>query len=169
MVRENLWYKLIKIGIRGKILNVIKSMYISVKSRVKYCNNCNLGVRQGECLSPLLFSLFLNDIEDQFFKSGLEGLDVSMFRMFMLLYADDIVLFSSNAEELQKGLDLMFDYCNGWKVKINVSKTKIMVFRKGGILPRNLAFYYGGEPLEIVKDFRYFGVVYSWWLFCRGP
>lgn len=131
MVRENLWYKLIKIGIRGKVLNVIKSMYISVKSRVKYCNNCNLGVRQGECLSPLLFSLFLNDIEDQFVKSGLEGLDVSMFRMFMLLYADDIVLFSSNAEELQKGLDLMFDYCNGWKVKINVSKTKIIVFRKG--------------------------------------
>lgn len=38
VVRENLWYKLIKMGIRGKILNIIRSMYFSVKSRVKYCN-----------------------------------------------------------------------------------------------------------------------------------
>ena len=39
VVRENLWYKLIKMGIREKILNIIRSMYFSVKSRVKYCNN----------------------------------------------------------------------------------------------------------------------------------
>ena len=72
VVRDNLWFKLIKLGLRGNILNIIKSMYESVKSRVKFCNKigneffCSLGVRQGECLSPLLFSLFLNDIEEQF-------------------------------------------------------------------------------------------------------
>ena len=72
VVRENLWYKLIKLGLRGKILNIIKSMYRSVKSRVKSCNKlgnefyCKLCVRQGECLSPLLFSMFLNDIEEEF-------------------------------------------------------------------------------------------------------
>ena len=48
-------------------------MYSSVKSRVKFDNKlgnefyCNLGVRQGECLSPLLFSFYLNDIEEQFY------------------------------------------------------------------------------------------------------
>ena len=54
VVRENLWYKLIKNGLRGKILN-IKSMYSVVKSKVKYNNmlsheffGCTLGVRQGE-------------------------------------------------------------------------------------------------------------------------
>ena len=99
MVRDNLWYKLIKLGLRGKILNIIKSMYSSVKSRVKYGNRlgsefyCNLGVRQDECLSPILFSLFLNDIEEQFINSGIEGLDINMLKIFMLLYADDIVIF----------------------------------------------------------------------------
>ena len=89
IVRDNLWYKLIKVGLRGKILNIIKSMYTSVKSRIKYCNKlgnefyCNLGVRQGECLSPLLFSLFLNDLEEQFISSGLEGLDIDMCKMFL--------------------------------------------------------------------------------------
>ena len=118
-------------------------------------------LRQGECLSPLLFSLFLNDIEEQFILSGLDGLDVNMFKMFLLLYADDIVLFANSASELQDGLDLMSDYCKRWKLKINISKTKVMIFRKGGMLPRNLSFYYDDEPLEIVKKFNYLGIVFT--------
>ena len=57
VVRGNLWTKLIKLGIRGNILNIIKSIYYSVKSRVKMQNKlsdayeCLLGVRQGESLS----------------------------------------------------------------------------------------------------------------------
>ena len=76
VVRDNLWYKMIKLGIRGRILNIIKSMYVIVKTIVKYDNTlgneffCSLGVRQGECLSPLLFSLFLNDLEETFVTEG---------------------------------------------------------------------------------------------------
>ena len=36
-----------------------------------------------------------------------------------------------------------------------------MVFRKGGILPRNLIFYYDGVALEITKQFKYLGVVFT--------
>ena len=167
IVRDNLWYKLIKYGLRGKILDIIKSMYASVKSRVKFCNNlgnefmCSLGVRQGECLSPLLFSLFLNDIEDEFLKSGMEGLNVNMFKVFLLLYADDIIIFANTAEEMQNSLNLLSSYCERWKLKVNVNKTKVMVFRKGGILPGNLDFYYDGETLEIVSRFKYLGVVFT--------
>ena len=58
MVHGIIWYKLIRLGVRGKILNVIMSMYSHVKSKVKVNNDisngfeCHLGVRQGECLSP---------------------------------------------------------------------------------------------------------------------
>ena len=53
LVRENMWYKLLKAGILGKIMNVIRSMYENIKSKVKYDNllsndfTCLLGVRQG--------------------------------------------------------------------------------------------------------------------------
>ena len=167
IVRDNLWYKLVKLGLRGKILDILKSMYSSVKSRVKFNNklgnefNCTLGVRQGECLSPLLFSLYLNDIEEQFLNSGLEGIDINMFKMFMRLYADDIVIFANSAEELKQSLDLLLNYCNIWKLTVNVAKTKVMVFRKGGMLPRNMSFYYNGERLEIVKEFKYLGMVFT--------
>ena len=167
VVRDNLWHKMIKLGIRGKMLNIIKSMYAVVKTRVKYDNKlgneffCSLGVRQGECLSPLLFSLFLNDLEEMFVSEGYDGLDIDMFKIFMLLYADDIVLFAKSAEELQEGLNLLHGYCIKWKLKINVNKTKIVVFRKGGILPRNLSFYYDEQQLEIVNKFRYLGLVFT--------
>ena len=45
VVRDNLWYKLISLGLRGNILNIIKSMYTSVKSRVKFANK--LGIRSS--------------------------------------------------------------------------------------------------------------------------
>ena len=67
VVRDVLWFKLIESGIRGKILNIIQSMYKSIKTRVKFNNNLScefvshIGVRQGECLSPFLFSMYIND------------------------------------------------------------------------------------------------------------
>ena len=103
--------------------------------------------------------MLLNDLEELFVSEGYDGLDIDMFKIFMLLYADDIMIFFKSAEELQEKLNLLVDYCNWWKLKINVKKTKIMIFRKGGILPRNLTFYYYGQQLEIVNKFRYLGVV----------
>ena len=142
-------------------------MYSSVKSRVKFSNklgnefHCSLGVRQGECLSPLLFSLYLNDIEKHFINLGLDGIDVDMFKIFMLIFADDTVIFAKTQKQLQNSLDLLLEYCSKWKLTINVSKTKVMVFRKGGVLPRNMVFYYNGVVLEIVKEFKYLGIVFT--------
>ena len=82
-----------------------------------------------------MFSLYLNDIEETFVNSGLGGIDIDMFKMLMLLYTDDIVVFANSAQELQQSLDVMLNYCNRWKLTLNVSKTKVMVFRKVGMLP----------------------------------
>ena len=119
-----------------------------------------LGVRQGESLSPFLFSMFLNDIEENLELNGFKGINMYMTKLFILLNADDIVVFSDSAEGLQNGRNSLFIYCQRWKLKINVMKTKIIVFRKGGILPRNLKFTFNGERLEIVV-FSYLGVVFS--------
>ena len=68
--RVGLWQKLVKNDISGKILKVIYNMYNCIKSCVKQNDqisgffSCDVGVRQGENLSPFLFSLFLADLED---------------------------------------------------------------------------------------------------------
>ena len=84
---------------------------------------------QDECSLPILFSMYLNAIEEQFMNSGIEGIDIDMFKVFLLLYTDGIVIFANNPEELQNGLDLLYDFCSKWKLTIYINKTKIMVFR----------------------------------------
>ena len=54
VVRYVLWYKLLKIGVRGKMFDIIKSSYSSVKSKVKHNSYVGevfisiVGLRQGE-------------------------------------------------------------------------------------------------------------------------
>ena len=69
------------------MLDVIKSMYESVRSRIRYQNvlsddfTCMLDAPpQGESLSPFLFAMYLNDIEDYFVLNGFEGIDLCFFK-----------------------------------------------------------------------------------------
>ena len=78
--------------------------------------------------------MFLNDLEDMHTKNGANGIDVYMFKLYMILYADDIILFANSAEDLQSNLDSLSQYCQRWKLPVNTSKTNVMVFRKGSRL-----------------------------------
>ena len=70
--RLGLWNKML---FNGKMFNMIYNMYRCIKSRIVFNGeisdyfNCNNGLRQGENLSPFLFSLYLNDLE-QFLNSN---------------------------------------------------------------------------------------------------
>ena len=67
--RNALWLKLYKVGIQGKLLRIVTDMYEKVKSCVKLNSSYSdvfqyaAGLRQGEVMSPLLFSLFVDDLE----------------------------------------------------------------------------------------------------------
>ena len=73
-------------------------MYENVKSRVKFNNAkgeefvCYTGVRQGECLSPFLFSMFVNGLEQEMISKDIAGLDLDYFKLFYLCM--QMILFS---------------------------------------------------------------------------
>ena len=104
--------------------------------------------------------MYLNDIEDYFILNGFEGVDIGHLKMFLLLYADDIVILSETEDGLHKGLLLLESYCDKWRLTVNIKKTKIMIFRKGR-LRQNISFFYKGEKLEIVEKFTYLGIVFT--------
>ena len=63
-----------------------------------------------------LFSMFVNDLEYVYCEKGISGIDIDSFKVFRILYADDIVIFGSTAEELQENLYILEEYCNRWKL-----------------------------------------------------
>ena len=123
---------------------------------------------QGENLSPLLFALFLNDMERSFENLGSSGIDLNkefetkqfFSKLLLLLYADDTVILADSKEDLQKSLDNLAIYSKTWKLKVNTEKTKVMIFSRSGKNNKNLTFKFGGEPIEIVNEFKYLGIVF---------
>ena len=87
--RNYLWYKLGKIGVTGKLLNVLKSMYKNVRTAVSIDGlrseyfSSHLGLMQGEVLSPILFSYFVNDFESEFIKSDCIPYDLRDLSLFL--------------------------------------------------------------------------------------
>ena len=61
-----------------------------------------------------------------------KGWDIGCVNLFLLLCADDTVIYSETELGLQEGIDVFSKYCEEWKLVFNVNKTKVMVFRKRG-------------------------------------
>ena len=168
--RDGLWAKLYSFRINGNCLRVIKSIYENSKSRIVTTEGayaffpCNIGVRQDDNLSPLLFTLFLNDLE-HFLHQHTPGINVDddisvVLKLFILLYADDTVIFGENPEEHQQSLNVFHKYCEIWKLTVNTEKTKVMIFSNGRI-SKNVHFYLNNKDLEIVSEFKYLGIYLS--------
>ena len=93
-----------------------------------------IGVRQGENSSPLLFSLFRNDLQTNMVAKGATGIELNdqnelsiWLKLLILLYGNDTVIFSSDQTDFQKSLDIFTDYCKIRHLKINIQKTKVLV------------------------------------------
>ena len=120
------WRKLLQNNINGKFFRIIYNMYDRIKSCVSlngeisdFCAY-NCGVRQEVNLSPVMFSLYLNDIETFLIHKGLSGVTLDItddevmisIKLFSLLYADDTALMSESPSGLQSCLDAFSCYCN---------------------------------------------------------
>ena len=128
IIRDNLWYKLLTLGIRGNMFCIIKNMFDKVKSRVQNnielsdCFDCHRGVRQGEILSPFLFSMYVNALEDTLFLHGADCVNIETLKLFLLMYADDIVIFAESPEDMQNNLNIHEMYCKKWNLTVNTNK-----------------------------------------------
>lgn len=162
-----LWKKLFQAGISAKIIRILQKLYANASLQVKLKETLsNLikiteGVLQGEILSPLLFSIFIDDLESFFREEGLTGLNIDGFVDILLLaYADDLVILCDSQVDVQRKLNALERYCNKNFLQVNVEKTKVMVFHKGRKGTIRL-FKYGNQHIETVNKFCYLGVIFT--------
>jgi hypothetical protein len=118
------------------------------------------GVAQGGLISPVLFSLYVNDMP------------VPSRHVELALYADDTAVIATPRKPalllsyLESYVaDLEF-WLRKWMIAINVSKSIAMLFTRRRIqIPRPVALF--GEPIVWVDTARYLGVTLdkrlTWW------
>lgn len=83
-------------------------------------------------------------------------------KLAVLLYADDTIILSDSPEGLQNGLNALKKYCDLWHLKVNESKTKIVIFSRGKPKKAPPKFAYGDSFLEIVDEYKYLGVIFNY-------
>ena len=162
--RAALWSKLLKSGMSSKSIRLFKNMYSKMRLGIKGDNDryftSACGLLQGETTSPLFFSLFVNDIET-YLSDELTGTRVRDILLKILKFADDMCIISETREGLQSGLDDLARYCSKWGTIVNIMKTKIVVFRRGGRLAQNDRWFFEGREIEVVSVFKYLGCYIS--------
>ena len=112
------------------------------------------GVPQGSILGPLLFLMFINDIDSSFVHSN------------VLLYADDTVIYATHEDELSahlwmsEDLNVLCKWCHKNQLTINLKKTKVMIFGTRNMLKhsRKCDTIMNGSILQYVNHFNYLGI-----------
>jgi hypothetical protein len=166
--RNGLFYKLILLHFGSKALKVIYSMYKKSQSAFRLNGRFTksirtlLGVNQGSILSPRLFKKFFQDLASALHAPGAYLNDLMIK---YLLWADDLVLFATTAEDLQRQLEHLEAYCKKWKVRINPSKTRVMVFdniRGKKCVAEDTVFKLDGCDVRVTNDdVIYLGVAFN--------
>ncbi len=88
------------------------------------------GVRQGFPLSPTLFNIYINELAKELNNSTAPGPTLTESEIKCLLFADDLVILSKTKERLQQLLDIIETFSQTWALKMNLTKTKIMIFQR---------------------------------------
>ena len=112
-------------------------------------------------LSPLLFTLFLNDLDSKI-NSVSTGVRLDDRNICTLLYADDLVLLANSAEDLQSQLNELNQFCLSINMEINTSKTKKMVMRKNKKKSKACKIWkFGDKEIEDCNEYKYLGVTFK--------
>ena len=168
--RNGIFVKLVRYGCSCKIIKIVQSIYSTVCTCVRsngiYSDffESFSGVKQGETLSPLLFLLFINDmysfLNTDELSSSPDVFKIDSINLFMLLFADDTVLFSRSQDKLQYFVDKLYEYCNIWGIEVNVAKSAVMVFRKSHV-DTNCVVKFNNQALKVTDEFTYLGVTFK--------
>ena len=113
------------------------------------------GVRQGGVLSAYIFPYYTNNILKLVFKEYI-GCRMSINKLNILAYVNDIVLISPSASGLRTLIRVLGECIVQHNLVLNAAKTKVMVFRnKRTPVFNNLSFYLTGSKLGNVNSFKY--------------
>ena len=159
------WVKMLQIlksiGTDWKDRRAIVNLYMHQKSVVKvmqeYSEESDIGrgVRQGCCMSPILFNIYAEAMMIEAMEGIEEGIRVGGKLINDVRFADDQGMVANTETGLQKIMDNLHRTAEQYGMRINIKKTKVMmVSRRVG---QKVNIRINGKSIEQVQSFKYLG------------
>ncbi|CAH2265133.1 jg9285 [Pararge aegeria aegeria] len=159
-----LWKTLLEMGTPKHLVHLLRCLYedgtASVKADGTLSNPFHLsaGVRQGCIISPLLFNIYTEIIMRRTLETWKDGIVIGGQRISNLRYADDTTLFATSIRHMEDFLQKMEDVSLEFGLKINRSKTKVMIVDR---MNNNLPEVSKIANCEVVQSYVYLGALVS--------
>ena len=165
--REGLWSCLWAEGVRGKMLRILRLLYLHTPNFLRFGRHKSVifelrkGVKEGCILSPLLSDIFFNNLVREIKALGLGHMSEALYILVaLLLFADDIVVIADSPHELQQLLTALSQYAARWRFELSSSKTKVLVFNNRlSVSQSEYRYFLGDHQIEVVSEFRYLGII----------
>ena len=100
-------------GVSTRMVTFLRHMYSTARSVARFQGSmswefqCQKGVRQGCPLSPLLFSLFISDLEDTLMTNSSGKIRIGGQEVTTIMFADDLVILADSSEGLKQSLSVL--------------------------------------------------------------
>jgi len=153
--------KLANKGVNGSLIKVIANMYIDAQASLEINGKLgkpfkvSRGVAQGCVLSPLFFTVYMDDLMKTLRESGL-GMDIGQSLLNALSFADDLALIATDRESAQKLLQILSEWCERNFFEINLDKSGVMTIG-GNPDDSQTDLLFNGEPLKTLDSIKYLG------------
>ena len=161
VTRERLWMTMIEMCIRLRIVLAMKAyyenFYIIVNNERNYAAPfiTTIGFKQGGPGSPELYKIYSEHLANEIMKL-LAGIIYGEMNIDILMYADDVLLFSTSATEAQRMLDVCTEFSRTHQVKFNPDKTNFMIYSPKDN-NKDLVLRLCGNPIVRAESVKYLG------------
>ena len=126
-----------KIGLSKVYIRAVWNLYRNAKSGVKVGNviselfTVSKGLKQGCCLSPSLFKIYIQEALTEW-RKRVAGMGIKFSRdrnqsLYSLLFADDQVVIANDEYDMNFMVRKLTDDYEKWGLKINTNKTEYLV------------------------------------------
>jgi len=121
---------------------------VRIEGALSYLFENKTGLKKGDPLSPILFSLALQKVI-QSIKMVPSGIKIGKEQLNVLAYADDIALIGKNEIEIRKLFVEMENIARKFRLRINQEKTKYMIVERKNNLKKNKIRHLKIKKLQI--------------------
>jgi hypothetical protein len=167
---DGLWQKMWEKGVNGKCFRVLHSLYQGAQRVVSHDNvmsdvfSCDLGLHEGDPISPTLFLFFIDDLLKEICDKhpGVHVVDCStgvVSGVVAAMQADDLVVVCDSITDVQAVADTIYSYSKKWRFNLNSKKSAVMhVPVRGRSDLSETGIVWNGVPVPVAYKYCYLGL-----------